>query len=38
MFRAGLLLIIRRIDFVQTAFDLVMRCVDWLLAANQYNA
>jgi len=32
MFRAGLLLIIRRIDCVQTATGIVMRYVDWLLA------
>ena len=33
MFRAGLLLIIRRIDSVYKAIGIVMRCVDWLLAA-----
>jgi hypothetical protein len=32
MFRAGLLLIIRRINCVYTAIGIVMRCVDWLLA------
>jgi len=31
MFRAGLLLIIRRISTVQTATGVVMRYVDWLL-------
>jgi hypothetical protein len=34
MFRAGLLLIIRRINSVQTATGIVMRYVDWLLAGN----
>jgi len=28
MFRAGLVFIIRRINFVQTAICIVMRCVD----------
>jgi hypothetical protein len=31
MFRAGLLLIIRTINSVQTAVGVVMRYVDWLL-------
>jgi hypothetical protein len=31
MFRADFLLIIRRIDSVQTAAGIVMCCVDWLL-------
>ena len=34
MFRAGLLLIIRRINSVQTAISIVMRYVDWLLAGS----
>jgi len=48
MFRAGLLLIIRRINSVETANFIVMRYVDWLLAgsssipilpaASQHNA
>jgi hypothetical protein len=39
MFRAGLLLIIRRINCVQTAAGIVLLCVEWLLAAaNQHNA
>jgi hypothetical protein len=39
MFRAGLLLIIRRINSVTTATGIVMPYIDWLLAAaNQYNA
>jgi len=33
MFQAGLLLI-RRIDSVQTAVGIDMRCADWLLPAN----
>jgi len=31
MFGAGVLLIIRRINSVQTAIGIVMRYVDWLL-------
>jgi len=31
MFRAGLLLIIRRVNSVYTAIGLVMRYFDWLL-------
>jgi len=40
MFRAGMLLIVRRINSVQTATGVVMRYVDWLLAAaaSQHNA
>jgi hypothetical protein len=34
MFRASLLLIIRRIDFVYTTIGIVMRYVDWLLAGS----
>jgi len=34
MFRAGLLLIIRRIKSVYTATGIVMRYVDWLLLVN----
>jgi hypothetical protein len=37
MFRAGLLLIIRSINFVQTAVGIVMRYVDWLLAATSQH-
>jgi len=38
MFRAGLLLIMRRINSVQTAIGIVMCYVDWLLAAaSQHN-
>ena len=39
MFRAGLLLIIRRINCVYTTIGIVMRYVDRLLAAaSQHNA
>jgi hypothetical protein len=41
MFRAGLLLIISRINCVHTAIGIVMRYVDWLLllqATSQHNA
>jgi len=38
MFRAGLLLIIRRIISVKTAIGIVMRYVDWLPTASQHNA
>jgi len=34
MFRAGLLLIIKRIDSVETTVGIVMRYVDWLLAGS----
>jgi hypothetical protein len=37
MFRAGLLLIIRRTDSVQAAIGIVMHCVDWLLAGSGWN-
>jgi len=33
MFQAGLLLIISRINSVETTIGIIMRCVDWLLAA-----
>jgi hypothetical protein len=38
MFRAGLLLIIRRINSVLTAVGTVMRYVDWLLAGSEWNS
>jgi len=38
MFRAGLLLIIRRINWYKQQLVYVIRCVDWLLAAaSQHN-
>jgi len=37
MFRVGLVLIIRRIDSLETANCILMRYVDWLLAASQHN-
>ena len=37
MFRAGLLLIIRRINSVQTTICTVMRYVDWLLPISIYR-
>jgi hypothetical protein len=36
MFRAGLLLIIRRMNSVYTAVGIVMRYADWLLAVEDY--
>jgi hypothetical protein len=37
MFQAGLLLIIRRIDSVQTAIGIVKRCVDWPLVGSGWT-
>jgi hypothetical protein len=37
MFRAGLLLIIKRINSVKTATGIVRRYVDWLLAGSGWN-
>jgi hypothetical protein len=37
MFRGGLLLIIRRINSVQTAIGTVRHYVDWLLAGSGWN-
>jgi len=37
MFRAGLLLIIRSINSVQTAIGIVMCCVDWPLSGSRFK-